>query len=617
MGVRLQYSRRENKQNTPRVTRKPALGGRAVGPSPRFPPDLSLAPGFQAHRNCNLAPTQSEPHTTSTMGRSEGDNVSPKDRVLSPRHIEGLIAAGQSIVIIDRRVLRIDAFIPYHPGGHKPIQHLIGKDASDEVMVFHSEEIRKQMFRYQIGRIEGRWRNFVPPIQGGRFRASVEEKEKETDEQQQQQHIYSDEKLHSTNHSGIEQDDGRLDPISPAVTELNTKEEQAFLDSETKKEISLTLTRYPPLDEATQGEIIEKYRRLYDQIQAEGLYDCNYMAYAREFGRCALIFGVMLFFLHIEWYCTSAVFLGFFWSQLVFSAHDAGHMAITHNFTIDNLIGMTIAAPIGGLSLGWWKRTHNVHHIVTNAPEHDPDNQHLPFFAVNHRFMGNIISTYHERLLPYDKIAKFLVPYQAYLYYPILALGRFNLYVQSWIFLIQGQGPRKGIAWWHRWFEIVGNVIFWIWFGYGLVYRSIPSAWSRFLFVMISHMVTMPLHVQFTVSHFAMSTMDLGPHESFAQRMLRTTMDVDCPEWLDFIHGGLQFQAIHHLYPRVPRHNLRRTQKLVLEFCRDVGIPYALYGFVGGNKKVVGSLAEVSRQAAILAKCQQTIAERGDLLHGR
>jgi delta8-fatty-acid desaturase len=97
--------------------------------------------------------------------------------------------------------------------------------------------------------------------------------------------------------------------------------------------------------------------------------------------------------------------------------------------------------------------------------------------------------------------------------------------------------------------------------------------------------------------------------------MLRTTMDVDCPQWLDFIHGGLQFQAIHHLYPRIPRHNLRATQKLVQEFCNDAGIPYALLGFVDGNKTVISKLDEIGRQATILAKCQKTIAERGDILH--
>jgi len=145
--------------------------------------------------------------------------------------------------------------------------------------------------------------------------------------------------------------------------------------------------------------------------------------------------------------------------------------------------------------------------------------------------------------MPYDSFAQFFVRYQSYLYYLILTFGRFNLYRLSWEYLIFGLGPRKGTAWWHRWFEILATIVFWYWFGYGMVYKGIPTAWSRFVFVMVSHMVTMPLHVQITLSHFAMSTADLGVRESFPQKMLRTTMDVDCPEWLDFLHGGLQFQV--------------------------------------------------------------------------
>jgi delta8-fatty-acid desaturase len=559
--------------------------------------------------------------------------------ILSTREIESLIADGKHIFILNKKVIEADAWLNYHPGGLKAIQHMIGRDATDEVTAFgfsgpqkstlltverlHSAKTRHLMTRYQIGTIEGRWKNFVPPIQGGHFRKNE---------------LASGEDPAASGESSGSESSGTASPIFDA-DETGTRKQRcledagsitsmfsetsstgpcdlAFLDSQTKQEIELDLAKYPSLELGVQENIIEKYRALNQRILTEGLYVCNYTAYAWEAARWTFLFSTMLFFLRIRWYCTSGAFLGMFWSQLVFAAHDAGHIAITHNFTIDTLIGMIIAAPIGGLSLGWWKRTHNVHHIVTNSPEHDPDNQHLPVFAVNHRFLGNIWSTYHERLLPYDAAAKFLIPIQSYLYYPVLALGRFNLYVQSWKFLLQGQGPRKGLAWWHRYFELAGNLVFWYWFGYLIVFRAIPTPWSRFGFVMISHMINMPLHVQLTVSHFAMSTTDLGPNESFPQRMLRTTMDVDCPQWLDFFHGGLQFQAIHHLFPRIPRHNLRRTQRLVQEFCEDVKIPYALYGFVDGNKEVIGKLAEVSRQAAILAKCQRTVADRGDIIHG-
>ena len=485
------------------------------------------------------------------------------------------------------------------------------------------------MLRYRIGRIEGRWSNFLPPIQGGIYRAYVEEQEpEELDEGEQTSSSESDSTpmspifdavelsayLRKRNISGV----GALYEVS-SVSSISSLESNGVekdrklsqMEAYTQQEIDHDLEKYPALDSTTQDDIVQRYRRLDARIHSEGLYQCNYTSYLIEICRYVFLFSMFLLLLRKGWYGTSGLFLGMFWHQLVFTAHDAGHMGVTHNFTTDTVIGIIIADFLGGLSLGWWKRNHNVHHIVTNSPEHDPDIEHMPIFAISHRFLNSLRSTYYDRVMTYDPFAKFMVRYQNYLYYPILTLGRFNLYRLSWEYLILGLGPKKGPAWWHRWLEIAGHIFFWAWFGYGVVYKSIPTLSGRFAFIMVSHMITAPLHVQITLSHFAMSTADLGVNESFPQKMLRTTMDVDCPEWLDFFHGGLQFQAVHHLYPRIPRHNLRRTQKLVQEFCKEVGIPYALYGFVDGNKEVIGRLGEVGRQAAILAECQRSIAEKG------
>ncbi|KAG7111893.1 hypothetical protein HYQ44_010088 [Verticillium longisporum] len=490
--------------------------------------------------------------------------------LLSRRQVEGLIASGRTIIIVDNYVLKVDAWLKYHPGGDKAIMHMVGRDATDEVTVLHSPEAREQMMRYRIGRVEGRWENFLPPIQGGSFRdmateAPQDEEQTSTSsdtDSREASPVFDAEKPlahrrynttttntrgHSSSASSVSShdDDHKMTPTG-------------FLDAQTKKEISLDLDRYPSLDINTQHEIVVKYRLLNKRIQAEGLYDCNYLSYAIEMVRYSLLFSGMLLFL--SW----------------------GHMGITHNFHIDTCIGIFIADFL--------------------------DIEHMPFFAVSHRLLGNLYSTYYDRLMKYDAFAKVMLSVQSKTYYPIMLFGRFNLYVLSWDHLIAGRVPRHGPAWWHRWLEVVGQAFFWAWFGYGIVYRCIPTAWDRVVFVIVSHMLQAPLHIQITLSHFAMSTADLGPAESFPQKMLRTTMDVDCPTWLDFFHGGLQFQAIHHLYPRIPRHNLRRTQKLVQEFCVDVGIPYALYGFVDGNKTVIGKLAEVSRQAAILAECQKHVA---------
>jgi delta8-fatty-acid desaturase len=473
----------------------------------------------------------------------------------------------------------------------------------------------------------------MPPIQGGKFR--TEEELAVLSEQEYIESCSSEHESYSTASSAgqspvfepadhvatsIRRRNATHIPRSPSTSSLSSVEldkgpgftRMSVLDARTQQEIDLDKTRYPALDPQTQANIVHKYRELQKRIEAEDLYRCRYSSYGIECLRYGLAMAMFVLLLRSEWYITSAFPLGFLWHQLAFTVHDASHMGITHNFHIDSTIAMFVSNFLGGLSAGWWKYNHNVHHLVTNSPEHDPDIEHMPFFAISHRFLGGLFSSYYEWVMEYDAFAKFMILYQNYTYYPIMMLGRFNLYRLGWAYILLGQGPKKGPAWWHRYFEFVGQVVFWTWFGYGVVYKSIPGGWNRFLFVLISHAITAPLHVQITLSHFAMSTSDLGVTESFPQKMLRTTMDVDCPQWLDFFHGGLQFQAIHHLFPRIPRHNLRRTQKLVQEFCNDVDIPYALYGFVDGNKAVIGKLADVARQAAIFAECQRTIAE-GDL----
>ncbi|KAF7895522.1 uncharacterized protein EAF01_009484 [Botrytis porri] len=111
-----------------------------------------------------------------------------------------------------------------------------------------------------------------------------------------------------------------------------------------------------------------------------------------------------------------------------------------------------------------------------------------------------------------------------------------------------------------------------------------------------------------------MSTSDLGPAESFPLKMFRTTMDIECASWMDFLHGGLQFQVVHHLFPRLPRHNLRRARGYVREFYEDVGIPYVSFGFVRGNKEVIGRLGEVAAQLRVLEECRKVAAR--DLVEG-
>ncbi|KAJ5572908.1 hypothetical protein N7450_009892 [Penicillium hetheringtonii] len=525
---------------------------------------------------------------------------SRKDTVLSRRYIEGLIADGKHVIIYEGRVLKVDAFIKFHPGGEKPIKHMVGRDATDEINALHSKEARERMLSFQIGRIQGNWVNFLPVIQGGKFRPYEEETCSSEEDLTSQDNSSQDGSLPpSPIFDAIDSQTvtrrRRTSPDTDSSTSTPPTEDShskfGFLDARTRNEIALDRSKYPPLDFACQENIKQKYRALNQRMLDEGLFDCNYWAYFIECCRYSLFATLFYVFLRM--------------------AHDAGHMGITHNFHFDTVIGIIIADFIGGLSLGWWKRSHNVHHIVTNEPEHDPDIQHIPFFGISHRFFNSMRSTYYDREMTFDVPSQFLLKVQNYTYYPIMMLARFNLTRLSWEYLLKGQAPKKGPAWWHVYLELVGQVVFWYWYGYLVLYKTLPDWSSRVLFLLVSHVIPSPLHVQITLSHFAMSTADLGVHESFPQKMLRTTMDVDCAPWLDFFHGGLQFQAIHHLYPRMPRHNLRQAQKYILEFCRETEIPYAIFTFYDGNKEVISRLGDVAKQLRIMEECRKSIAEEG------
>ena len=56
--------------------------------------------------------------------------------VLSRRQVEGMIAEDRAVIIVDNKVLKVDAWLKYHPGGDKAIMHMVGRDATDEVNAY-------------------------------------------------------------------------------------------------------------------------------------------------------------------------------------------------------------------------------------------------------------------------------------------------------------------------------------------------------------------------------------------------------------------------------------------------------------------------------------------------
>ncbi|KAJ7092661.1 fatty acid desaturase-domain-containing protein [Mycena epipterygia] len=480
------------------------------------------------------------------------------------------ILAGDNLVVYNDLLLRIPAkWLDQHPGGALSILHFVGRDAADEIESYHPAHVLDLVRRYKVGTVELPWRPLVPPVMSGWVRTSSSAWFKEAD------------------------------AVRTGGTQILLVQKRPDGDNApTRDTLEPPPTTLSPEDQARHSAA---YKILHNRVRDAGLYDTRYITgYGPEVLRYALLASLSAYAYSHAWFITSAVFLGLFWQQLTFVAHDLGHLGVTHNWTIDRLLGILIADWIGGLSIGWWVTNHNVHHLVPNHPTHDPDIEHLPFLAISPAFFDSLWSSYYKRTLHFDRFAHFFVQLQHRLFYVVLLLARFNLYANSYPFIVRKAFDTKrarGGRW--AWgLEVAGIIFFWCWFGRVL---ANCGSWQKGLaYLLVSHVAAAPVHIQIVLSHFSMSTEDLGPTESFPDRQMRTTTDVICPDSIGWIHGGLQLQVTHHLFPRLPRHNLKAASLLVKEFAAEQGLVYAEFGWISGNKDVLGVLKDVADQVKLI-----------------
>jgi delta8-fatty-acid desaturase len=218
----------------------------------------------------------------------------------------------------------------------------------------------------------------------------------------------------------------------------------------------------------------------------------------------------------------------------------------------------------------------------------------MPIFAVTPAIFSRFWSTYHAKWVELDFAARLLVPWQHYLFYPVMSVARFNLYIQSWLLLLSSERVHN------KSLEMGALLGFAGWYG-GLVWgmdAATGGNWERLGFVLVSHMLAGVLHVQICLSHFARETYsgfaynDEG--DEWFKMQVATTLNIDCPAWMDWFHGGLQFQVEHHLWPRLPRHNLRRAQMLVKAYCAKHDIPYHNLPWIEAQRQLITCLRETA-----------------------
>lgn len=336
------------------------------------------------------------------------------------------------------------------------------------------------------------------------------------------------------------------------------------------------------------------------QITADGMYNTDYTFYYKQIAWFAFLYAMTVTCLvseSVPLILIGGLGLGFFWQQVAFVGHDCGHNSITHIREQDWWIGTWVTLAFG-ISGQWWKRSHNVHHIFPNSIDWDPDIQHLPFLAVDSPLLKGFHSFYHGHRFEFDNFAAFMIRFQYITFLPIMAVARFFMYVQSLVLTFN-----RSVQVYYRSTELLFQFLYWLQLVY-LLYR-IPTWSLRVAMMLLAHGFCGILHCQITLNHFAMPTYEgTGYQEEenksdhFIKVQLATTCDVGCDPSIDWWHGGLQFQTVHHLFPRIPRHNLRYVKEhYVLPFCKKHGLNYITTpGFFHTLQIVTNKLYDQSMQ---------------------
>lgn len=264
----------------------------------------------------------------------------PDKPLWSRQHIADRILKGENLVIYRNQLIRIPPnWLEEHPGGSIAILHFVGRDASDEIEAFHSDTALQRLVKHSIGDVqvgEEGWCPLLPPIAAGWVRKVTPAGSKWHREADP---MHSDHESHFTSTSQVllvkrGHPDTSADPsiadLTPPPTKLSLKVQTAHSKA---------------------------YKALHQRITEAGLYQTQYIAgYGPEIIRYTSLFIVAFVAYHFGWFKTAALFHGFLWHQLVFTAHDLGHVGVTHNWVIDRILGIIIANFMGGLSISWWTK---------------------------------------------------------------------------------------------------------------------------------------------------------------------------------------------------------------------------------------------------------------------
>jgi fatty acid desaturase len=281
------------------------------------------------------------------------------------------------------------------------------------------------------------------------------------------------------------------------------------------------------------------------------------------------------------WQLFLAVFFAVMFAQLSFIGHDAGHKQIFRTGRANDVVGFWHGGMVG-LSYASWMEQHTRHHANPNHEDDDPD-IHITALAFT-----------AEQAQAKRGFLRWLVKYQAFLFFPLLLLEGFSLHVSSvkalWRKDLRSRAVEACL--------LVGHFA-----AYLTAVFLVLSPLTGVIFILV-HQCLWGVYMgcSFAPGHKGMPTVAAGRAVDFLRRQVLTSRNVRGGTWVDFTLGGLNYQIEHHLFPSMPRPNLHRAQPIVRAFCAAKGIEYAQCGWLRTYGYVLEHLHSVGAPVRLAAR---------------
>lgn len=336
------------------------------------------------------------------------------------------------------------------------------------------------------------------------------------------------------------------------------------------------------------------YTDLATQVRESGLLGRRYAYYWNKIAMAVAAFSAIwlgFFLIGNSWFqLLLAGALGILLTQFGFIGHDAAHRQIFRSAAWNDGASRVMAG-FAGLSHGWWKTKHNKHHAAPNQEGKDPD---IGPGAL--AFTPAIAATR-------TGFSGWFVRHQGWLFFPLLTLEGINLHVASVSPLFaRGTSRQQRVESALVALRLAAYV--------GVLLIVLPPGKAGAFLGLQSAVFGLCLGGSFAPNHKGMPIVPPTTKIDFLRRQVLMSRNVRGGPMVDFALGGLNYQIEHHLFPSMPRPNLRRVQPMVRAYCAQHQVRYTEVGWMESYRIVVGYLNHVGLRARGPFECPITAEYR-------